>query len=175
MPGYFVIKELAKLIKKCCRKEGDWTARYGGAEYILVMFDVDEKQAYRICKHINDKINKHEFCFEGKLINLEAGIGFHVLNNEIMPAEQFIKAASRTLHTGGREENGDSGRNLEGLLQNYLLTQREKEVALLLLQGRSNDKIARDLFISISTVKKHIASIFDKAEVKSRSEFVSKS
>ncbi|MFA5384752.1 MAG: diguanylate cyclase [Eubacteriales bacterium] len=172
--GDYVIKEFAKLIKKYCRKNGDWTARYSGAKFILVMFDVDEKQAYRICKHMNDKINKHEFCFEGKLINLEAGIGLHVLNNEIMPAEQLIEAASRALHTGGREENGEPGRNREGLLQKYLLTQREKEVALLLLQGRSNSKIARDLFISISTVKKHIASIFEKTNVESRSEFISK-
>ncbi len=97
-----------------------------------------------------------------------------MLNNESMPAEQFIKAASKTLHTGGREENGGSGKNLEGFLQKYLLTQREKEVALLLLQGRPNGQIARDLYISISTVKKHIASIFDKAKVKSRSEFISK-
>ena len=48
------------------------------------------------------------------------------------------------------------------------LTPREKEVAQLVAKGESNKLIADDLTISQNTVKLHIASIFEKLEVKSR-------
>ena len=42
------------------------------------------------------------------------------------------------------------------------LTPREREVLLLIAQGRSNAAIAGTLFISPKVVEKHVASIFDK-------------
>jgi DNA-binding CsgD family transcriptional regulator len=56
----------------------------------------------------------------------------------------------------------------------FLLTEREKEVAVLLLRGHSNSEIAKDLFVGISTVKKHVSNIFEKTAVGSRAEFISK-
>jgi len=48
------------------------------------------------------------------------------------------------------------------------LTTREKEVALLVSEGETNQMIADDLHISPNTVKLHIASIFEKLGIKSR-------
>ena len=42
------------------------------------------------------------------------------------------------------------------------LTQREKEVLDLLIKGFSNHKIAKQLIISVHTVKAHIKSIYRK-------------
>lgn len=50
------------------------------------------------------------------------------------------------------------------------LSERELDVARLILDGRSNDEIAERLFISLSTVKTHVSRIFRKTGVKSRSE-----
>lgn len=49
-----------------------------------------------------------------------------------------------------------------------LLTTREKEVALLLIEGKSQIDIAKQLLISIRTVKAHSASIYEKLNVKDR-------
>ena len=51
-----------------------------------------------------------------------------------------------------------------------VLSPREKEVARLAARGYSNAQIAEELFISIETVKRHMATIFEKLEIKSRAE-----
>ncbi|MGI5850472.1 MAG: LuxR C-terminal-related transcriptional regulator [Christensenellales bacterium] len=53
------------------------------------------------------------------------------------------------------------------------LTGRENEVLALLLGGKSNRAISQTLFISESTVKTHVRSIFSKYDVSSRAELIS--
>jgi len=53
------------------------------------------------------------------------------------------------------------------------LTTREQEVLQLILSGKSNREIARDLFISENTVKTHARNIFSKYDVSSRAELIS--
>lgn len=52
------------------------------------------------------------------------------------------------------------------------LTHREKEVLDLLLQGRTNKKIAQQLRISGFTVRDHVSSLLRKYGVESRMELV---
>jgi two-component system, NarL family, response regulator LiaR len=52
------------------------------------------------------------------------------------------------------------------------LTEREREVLKLVVQGNSNQQIADALVISIATVKSHISSILAKFQVASRSEAI---
>ena len=53
------------------------------------------------------------------------------------------------------------------------LTVREQEVLQLILSGKSNREIGRDLFISENTVKTHVRNIFSKYDVVSRAELIS--
>ena len=50
------------------------------------------------------------------------------------------------------------------------LTPRESDVLLLLAGGRSNKQIARELHLSVSTVKKHVHSLFRKLHLERRSQ-----
>jgi len=52
------------------------------------------------------------------------------------------------------------------------LTEREREVLNLVVQGHSNQQIADALVISVATVKAHISSILSKLQVSSRSEAI---
>lgn len=56
--------------------------------------------------------------------------------------------------------------------KDLMLTEREKEVLLCLVQGMNNKEIASSLFISDKTVKIHVSKIFKKLDVKSRSQVV---
>jgi len=49
-------------------------------------------------------------------------------------------------------------------------SEREREVLNLLASGRTNSEIARDLFISVGTVKSHTGNIYRKLEAKNRAE-----
>jgi LuxR family maltose regulon positive regulatory protein len=50
------------------------------------------------------------------------------------------------------------------------LSQREREVLRKLAEGRSNQQIARELFISIATVKTHLIHIYRKLGARTRTE-----
>jgi DNA-binding NarL/FixJ family response regulator len=51
---------------------------------------------------------------------------------------------------------------------NEVLTARELDILLLLAQGMSNDEIARELVLEVSTVKSHLARMMPKLGVNSR-------
>jgi len=53
------------------------------------------------------------------------------------------------------------------------LTEREREVLNLVVQGNSNQQIADALVISVATVKAHISNILSKLQVSSRAEATS--
>jgi DNA-binding NarL/FixJ family response regulator len=48
------------------------------------------------------------------------------------------------------------------------LTRRELEVAALVATGRSNRQIASELYVNIKTVEFHMANLFTKLSVRSR-------
>ncbi|HEY9864688.1 MAG TPA: response regulator transcription factor [Candidatus Obscuribacterales bacterium] len=57
----------------------------------------------------------------------------------------------------------------------YNLTNREREVLKLLVEGYRNQEIAGSLYITVATVKAHLTTIFEKLEVDSRSRAIVRS
>jgi DNA-binding CsgD family transcriptional regulator len=58
-------------------------------------------------------------------------------------------------------------------LQNiYSITDRETEIVVLLLQGKSNKDIAQELFVEEVTIKKHMQNIFKKFNVSNRTSLM---
>jgi LuxR family maltose regulon positive regulatory protein len=55
-----------------------------------------------------------------------------------------------------------------------VLSERELEVVRLMAAGYSNQEIAGELVIAIGTAKRHVANIFDKLDVRNRTEAVAK-
>lgn len=60
------------------------------------------------------------------------------------------------------------------LMSAYALTERERDVTRLVLQGSSTAAIAGELLLSAHTVQQHLKSIFDKTGVRSRRDLVGK-
>ncbi len=65
---------------------------------------------------------------------------------------------------------GESSPEEKVLPDTSMLSQREKEVLELLLQGKQRNEVATILYISENTVKKNISSIYTKLNVSSRNE-----
>jgi DNA-binding CsgD family transcriptional regulator len=59
-------------------------------------------------------------------------------------------------------------------MQDLPLSPVQKQVALLLAQGTSNELIGEHLHIKLSTVKEHVSKIFDKLDIYHREELLPK-
>ena len=65
-------------------------------------------------------------------------------------------------------KSADDGRGEAALKQLDALTEREREVAVAIGQGKSNAEIAGELYMSIATVKAYVTRIFYKLGVDNR-------
>ncbi len=72
------------------------------------------------------------------------------------------------------EAGKESTESISEKLEAFGLTRREVEVARLILKGMSNAEIAAELYISETTVKKHISNIFQKVGIRARGELKTK-
>ncbi|NCA80180.1 MAG: diguanylate cyclase [Sphingobacteriia bacterium] len=173
--GNYVIKEFSNIIRSYCHDPRDWVARYGGTQFILVLFHTDENKAYQICKQINKKVTQSSIRFAGKEIKFNINLGQHTILNQSITPDDFIKEAVNKLYIANEPINIMNNEKIsQEIVQRYLLTMSEHRVASLVLDGLTNTEIAKQLYVSSSTVKKHISSVFHKFNVKSRAEFISK-
>jgi len=62
----------------------------------------------------------------------------------------------------------------ETFLTRYAITDREREIILKVMQGKSNADIAGELFISLATVKTHLHNIYRKIGVDSRFDLLAR-
>ena len=62
----------------------------------------------------------------------------------------------------------------EAFLAKYNITDREREIILKVVQGKSNADIASELFISLATVKTHLHNIYKKIGVDSRYDLLAR-
>ena len=71
-------------------------------------------------------------------------------------------------------EQGTRFPDLDKINQNILqeITAREYEVAQKIWEGKSNNEISSELFLSINTIKTHTKNLFNKLGVRSRNETI---
>lgn len=75
---------------------------------------------------------------------------------------------SRLIDVVGGTGNAEDRASSDELLN--ALSKREREVALLVAKGMSNQKVADTIFVSLRTVKAHLSSIYEKTGVRNRLE-----
>jgi len=111
---------------------------------------------------------------------LEAGAAGYLLKNvrgqEIVEAIRAVHAGESVLHPSVARKvlnrfAGVSGKQREKRSLD-LLTEREMEVLRMVTKGLSNKDIADGLCLSVRTIQGHLANIFNKLRVSSRTEAV---
>ncbi|CAM3873785.1 response regulator transcription factor [Alkalicoccus chagannorensis] len=92
-------------------------------------------------------------------------------------AARLITAMKKALEGGITIDEGTAGRIIPDLMKrerhepaDVPLTKREKDIAALVGEGRTNQEIASELFLSIGTVKNHISVILDKLDLRDRTQ-----
>ena len=98
---------------------------------------------------------------------LQAGARGYLLKD--MSGDDLMDAI-RTVHAGRSRIPPAVAQRLADRLGGPDLTARELEVLKLIVSGKSNKEIGRDLFISEATVKTHINSLLSKLGVSDRTQ-----
>ncbi|MCW3489496.1 response regulator transcription factor [Dethiobacter alkaliphilus] len=106
---------------------------------------------------------------QGLIKNVTSEIGITYTLHIIPGSFHKITSKSRSLYLVYITPNTEIKQIVSVKQDNeYDLTIREREVLDQLIKGYTNQEIASELFISISTVKKHVHNIFNKMNVTSR-------
>ena len=98
-----------------------------------------------------------------------AGLGFALLASCTVTS---IVNVIRTMRLSRAQAGPVPEKVIAPVSRNFGFSRREEEVCTLLMKGYRNRRIAEELFISVSTVKSHVYSIFRKAGVRSRAELL---
>lgn len=117
--GDKVIEIVGQAIKKCIRKE-DAGLRYGGDEFIILLFNQDKKAAYRVIERIRKEINKLA-AGQGMNIQISAGAAYY---DCLQNMGDIIKMADRDLYKEKRVKKSKEKQNSEKL--KHLLREIEK-------------------------------------------------
>ena len=92
---------------------------------------------------------------EGRAMTLEEAI-IHALEEPATQEEGELTRRAPARGTSAAEDDAFPGSYPDGL------TAREAEVLRLLAEGRTNKQIAAELFLSVSTVQRHVANVYTK-------------
>jgi len=107
---------------------------------------------------------------------LEAGAKSYLLKTS--NASEIAKAIRSTFHGQSILEPEVTGKIMTKMHREETvhlhddLTEREMEILLLMSEGKTNQEIAEQLFISIKTVKVHVSNILSKLQVHDRTQAV---
>lgn len=100
---------------------------------------------------------------------LRAGAKAYLLK-DVQPEELFN--CIRAVHAGEAYLQPKVAAKLAQRVQEEPLTEREEQILKLLAEGKSNRAIGQVLYITESTVKSHLKSLFVKLDVTSRAEAI---
>ena len=149
-------------------------------DVVIVDIDFDENSGLEYLRRFRElrpdlKIVVFTSCREKNLIGRALSFGIQGFRHKHAEIKEIIDTV-RTVHKGGCSmESSVTKILLEQVTRDRqrdgsILSKRERQVLKLIGKGMSNGEIAKALFISTRTVKFHVSSIFDKLDVKNRTE-----
>lgn len=100
--GDWVLKEMGNVIQSCIRDCNDWSARYGGDEFLVCLSNTNSDEAYRVAKRIRDNIEKIILPIEDKNARLTISIGIHTMKESEITADQIINQADKKMYIAKR-------------------------------------------------------------------------
>lgn len=103
--GDFALREVAKIITRHVRRS-DLAVRYGGEEFVVILFQSDKQQAQRVAERIRLDVESHDFQWMERSLNLtvSSGVAAYPDAGVTMPEELIAKAdtALYSAKTAGR-------------------------------------------------------------------------
>jgi len=148
----------------------------------VAVLDPEERLGAASRQYLDDFLKPRGACYQAEIfLRDEAGIfaGFSLLRGvHLGPFAarelRLIEALVPLLEISAARALSRSGRWFARKAPRLQLTGRERSIAAMIADGRSNKEICRLLGIGLPTVKTHVRHILSKANVTSRTAFVSR-
>ncbi len=169
-----------------------WELDIKGSEPDVVLMDIEMpgKSGIEIAKYISEKYPEVKILIQTVFNDSEkifqalcAGASGYILKND--PPHKYLEAINE-VYNGGAPMSSMVAKKMLGFFSNknivlvspnsedYQLSDREKELLKLMVEGHNYKTIATKTFISYETVRTHVKHIYKKLHVACRSEAIQK-
>lgn len=159
-------------------------------DVVLMDIEMPGLNGIEVTQHINDHFSEIKILIQTVFNDSEkifqalcAGASGYILKND--PPHKYLEAINE-VYNGGAPISASVAKKVLGFFANknvvltapgntdYQLSDREKEILHLMVEGHNYKTIADKSFISYETVRTHVKHIYKKLHVASRSEAVMK-
>lgn len=170
----------------------NWESNIRSSQPDVVLMDIEMPglNGIQVTQHINEHFPDIKILIQTVFSDSEkifqalcAGASGYILKND--PPHKYLEAINE-VYNGGAPVNPAVAKKMLGFFSNknvllvsphsndYLLSEREKEIIQLMIHGHNYKTIAEKSFISYETVRTHVKHIYKKLHVASRSEAIMK-
>ncbi len=105
--GDMVLKKIGSLLSETVR-ETDFPARFGGEEFVMILSETNEEQAWLLAERIRKKISRTTFAHEDYQFSITASMGIATINpGPLTPGDMLVLQADQALYMAK-----NSGRNM---------------------------------------------------------------
>ena len=103
--GDVLLTKTAQVVRNELR-EPDVLARYGGDEFVILLSNTGEEEAYKVLERIHKRIQATSILVEGKKLGITISAGVATMDPEMEKSERLVMYADRALYTAKK-----TGRN----------------------------------------------------------------
>jgi diguanylate cyclase (GGDEF)-like protein len=104
--GDYVLTELSAVVQNTLIRQGDFFARFGGEEFVILMAGCPLKRAIEIAERIRSTIEKHSFIFEGAQLIVTISVGVATLEADMITSNLLFEKADQACYVSKK-----SGKN----------------------------------------------------------------
>ncbi len=104
--GDFVLSEISKVVSQELIRGDDFFARFGGEEFVIILFGSTIDQADEIGERVRAKIENHKFEFEGKTLPITISVGVSQQDENMKSWDELFARADAALY-----QSKNNGRN----------------------------------------------------------------
>lgn len=89
--GDYVLVEVTRIIEGNVLRSNDIFGRYGGEEFVIVLYNCNIKNAVNVAERIRKTVEAYEFNFQGHRLNVTISVGVGEKTNSSETAEAFLQ------------------------------------------------------------------------------------
>ena len=98
LAGDKVLKTVTYIMKEFAESSNGMAVRYGGEEFLIILPDKREQEAFEILKQIQQKIKSTAIDHSGKIIKINVSIGLAIYPDTCQDINRLVDSADETMY-----------------------------------------------------------------------------